>query len=82
MSSLNRTLIKNISKSDLISLIKSCYSINRVKVLNSENQALYLDKKNYSIIVFESYLTNWTEVIFDFYNNVEEPRYFSKEDIN
>ena len=79
MGTLNRTLIKDISKSDLISLIKKTYSIGRVQLLDHENQALFLDRKNHSIILFESYLINWIEITFDFYNGPEEYDIFLKK---
>ena len=78
MSTLNRTLIKDISKSDLINLITKYYSINRIETLDFENQALFLDKGNSAIIIFEAYLKNWVEINFNFYNGIEEHDSFLK----
>ncbi|WP_299247494.1 hypothetical protein [uncultured Aquimarina sp.] len=79
MSTLNRTLIKNVNISDLISLIKNYYSIGRVQLLNYENQALFLDRKNYSIILSDSYIANWIEITFDFCDGPEKHDFLLKK---
>ncbi|WP_386106008.1 hypothetical protein [Tenacibaculum geojense] len=40
---------------------------------------MFLDRENYSIILFDSYLTNWIEIIFDFYDGPEEHDIFLKK---
>lgn len=79
MGTLNRTLIKNVNKSDLIDLIKNHYQIDRIQILDYENKSLFLDRNNYSLIVSESHIQNWIEITFDFYNNAEEHDCFLKK---
>jgi hypothetical protein len=76
MGTFRRVLIKNVDKTVIAELIKKHYPIGRTSVLDYEYREIFLDISNYVIIVFDAYVSGWTEIEFDFNKSIEEHDHF------
>lgn len=66
MGTFSRTLIKGIAKEQMLDLVRAEYPIGRVEILDHENNAIFFDRKNYPFVLFDAYLSGWTEMVLEF----------------
>lgn len=78
MGTLIRILIKNVNPDAITKRIKDFYSIGRNQIYGYEYKEAFLDKMNYTFIVFEAYFKDWVELTVHFYNDINEHNDFLK----
>jgi hypothetical protein len=72
MGTLTRILIKGLNKDTIAELISNSYSIGRSTILDSSRREVFFEKMNYAFIIFDAYLEDWTDIVFDFNKTIEE----------
>ncbi|WP_020529813.1 hypothetical protein [Flexithrix dorotheae] len=72
MGTLSRILIQGVESATVVELLKNHYKTGRTQNFDYEFKEVFLDQMNYSFIVFDAFLKNWTELIVDFYSDVRE----------
>jgi hypothetical protein len=72
MATARRILIKKINKDLASELIKKNYPSGRTAILDYEYREVFLDKQNYTFIIFDSRLEDWIELDLDFNKSVDE----------